>query len=78
MIVWDRSSNLYRVLSWSGSVFGLQFYFLGGIRKIKGMCGDIRLPVFSTKVENPGTSTFLVFHLGGDVISRNILEGFLN
>ena len=43
-----------------------------------GMCGDIRLPVFSTKVENPGTSTFLVLYLGGEVISRKIFEGFLN
>ena len=42
------------------------------------MCGDIRLPVFSTKVETPGTSNFLVFYLGGEVISRNIFEGFLN
>ena len=47
---------------------------MGGIRKLKGMCGDIRLPVFSTKVENPGTSTFLVLYLGGEVISRNILK----
>ena len=78
MTAWDRSSNLYRVLSWPGSDFGLQFYFLGGIRKLKGMCGEIRLPVFSTKVENPGTSTFLVFYLGGEVISRKIFEGFLN
>ena len=78
MTVWDRSSNLYRVLSKPGSDFGLQFYFLGGIRKLMGMCGDIRLPVFSSTVENPGTSTFLVFCLGGEVISRNIFEGFLN
>ena len=42
------------------------------------MCGDIRLPGSSTVVENPGTSTFSVFNLGGEVISRNIFEGFLN
>ena len=33
---------------------------------------------FFASVENPGTSFLMLFCLGGEVISRNIFEGFLN
>ena len=59
-----------------GSGFGM--LFLGRYKEAKGNVWWYKVGSFFTSVENPGTSFLMLFCLGGEVISRNIFEGFLN